>query len=546
MVEKNRGNVLFIIADLLRADCLQLAISGRAVLPNLREFMEDAVTFRRHYTVTVPCGPARVSLLTGLYAMNHRSVRNGTPLRADISNLALEARKSGYEPLLFGYTSTSADPRILHHNDPAVRSSKKPMPGFKEITAMQMEDDNFAWKAHLKAKGYDLPNRSRFYAPQDFDPATGPRPDDPAFYRAEDSDTAFLTDECMKALAVRTDQAWFAHVAYIRPHDPFIAPEPYNRMYHADEIPPPPRLATPDAEAAVHPFLAADLAGFDMINGFIEASNCHLDNEDPRDVATLRAVYFGLASEVDHHVGRLIRFLKDTGQYENTLIIFTSDHGEMLGERRQWGKVSVYDAATRVPLIIRDPRRPSCNGGQFDAFTESVDVSPTILDWLVGEVPAAMNGASLLPWLEGNAPPGWRDYAYAEMEFGDPECHTRRQPETGPGRDLRHPEWVGHTHCQRELGLSMREANFAVIQEDRYRFAHFNGGLPPLLFDTQSADGEFRNLADDQDYAGEVLRLTRKLLDHRMKHADHTLSDMKVTAGGTVNYRPSGPAPQRA
>ena len=213
----------------------------------------------------------------------------------------------------------------------------------------------------------------------------------------------------MKELAVRTDQAWFAHVACIRPHDPFIAPEPYNRLYRADEIPPPARMPTPDAEAAVHPFLAADLAGFDMINAYHDVFNCHLDNEDPRDVATLRAVYFGLANELDHHVGRLIRFLKDTGQYDNTLIIFTADHGEMLGDRRQWGKVSVYDAATRVPLIIRDPRRRSCNGGQFDAFTESVDVSPTILDWLAGEVPAAMNGASLLPWLEGNAPPGWRD-----------------------------------------------------------------------------------------------------------------------------------------
>ena len=535
MGEKNRGNVLFIVADLLRADCLETTVNGQTVLPNLREFMEDAVTFRRHYTVTCPCGPSRVSLLTGLYAMNHRSVRNGTPLRADISNLALEARKSGYEPLLFGYTDTSGDPRHLHPNDPAVRSFEKPMPGFKEITVMQLEADYYAWRAHLKAKGYDLPEHSRFFNPQDFDPETGPRPDDPAFYRAEDSDTAFLTDECMKELAVRTDQAWFAHVAYIRPHDPFIAPEPYNRMCRADEIPPPARMPTQDAEAAFHPFIAADLAGFDTINAYIEASDCRLDNEDPRDGATMRAVYFGLASEVDHHVGRLIRFLKDTGQYENTLIIITSDHGEMLGERRQWGKLSVFDSATRVPLIIRDPKRPSHNGSQVDTFTESVDVSPTILEWLSGDAPAAMNGASLLPWLEGNPPSGWRDYAYTEMEFGDPECHTRSPR-----------EWVGHTHCQRELRLGMREANFAVIQEDRYRFAHFNGGLPPLLFDTQSADGEFRNLADDQDYAGEVLRLTRKLLDHRMRHADHTLSDMKVTAGGTVNYRPSGPAPQRA
>ncbi len=522
---KNRGNVLFIVSDDLRADCLQTAINGRAVLPNLREFMEDAVTFRRHYTVTYPCGPARASLLTGLYAMNHRSVRNGTPLRGNISNLAFEARKSGYEPLLFGYTDTSADPRFLHPNDPAVRSFENPMPGFKEVVALQLENDNFAWRAHLKAKGYDLPNDySRFYAPQDFDPATGPRPDDPAFYRAEDSDTAFLTDACLRELAVRTDQAWLAHVTYIRPHPPFIAPKPYNRMYRADEIPPPARMPTPEAEAAVHPYIASEL-GKDAINGFIEASNCHLDNEDPRDVATMRAVYFGLASELDHHVGRLIGLLKDTGQYDDTLIIFTSDHGEMLGDRRQWGKMSVYDAATHVPLIIRDPRRPSCNGSQFDAFTESVDVSPTILDWLAGEVPVAMNGASLLPWLEGNSPSGWRDYAYAEMDLGDPECPS---------------------HWQRELGLGLREANFAVIQDDRYRFAHFNGGLPPLLFDTQSADGEFRNLADDQDYAGEVLRLTRKLLDHRMRHADHTLSDMKVTSGGTVNYRPSGPAPQRA
>ncbi len=514
MVDKNRGNVLFIVSDDLRADCLQLAISGRAVMPNLREFMEDAVTFRRHYTVTVPCGPSRVSLLTGLYAMNHRSVRNGTPLRADISNLALEARKSGYEPLLFGYTDTSADPRFLHPNDPAMRCSESPIPGF--VVTLQLGYDCYAWKAHLKAKGYDLPNHRRFYSPKDFDRETGPRPDDTAFYRAEDSDTAFLTDECMQELAVRTDQAWFAHVTYIRPHPPFIAPEPYNRMYRADEIPSPARMPTPDAEAAVHPFIAPEL-GKDAINGFIEASNCHLDNEDSRDVAAMRAVYFGLASEVDHHVGRLIRFLKDTGQYENTLIIFTSDHGEMLGEHRQWGVSSFHNDALHVPLIVRDPKRPSRNGVQFDAFTESVDVSPTILDWLAGEAPVAMNGASLLPWLEGNALPGWRDYAYAEMEFGDPEC----------------PD-----HWQRELGLGMREANFAVIQEDRYRFAHFNGGLPPPLFDTQSADGEFRNLADDQDYAGEVLRLTRKLLDHRMRHADHTLSDMKVTGGGTVNFQP--------
>ena len=85
-------NVLLVVMDQLRADCLQLAINGRMVLPNMARLAEGAVTFRRHYSVVNPCGPSRASLLTGLYAMNHRSVRNGVPLRPDLPTIASEAR----------------------------------------------------------------------------------------------------------------------------------------------------------------------------------------------------------------------------------------------------------------------------------------------------------------------------------------------------------------------------------------------------------------------------------------------------------------------
>ena len=513
MERTENRNVLLIIIDQLRADCLDLAISGRTVLPNLNTFAGDAARFCRNYSVVNPCGPSRTSMLTSLYAMNHRSVRNGTPLRNGITNLALEARKSGYEPLLFGYSDTTGDPRFFHPNDPDILGYERVMPGFNEIIEMRL-CQSLPWQAHLRASGYNLPPYSRFYLPDRSDPGRGPRPDDPAFYRAEDSDTAFLTDACLRELAVRSDNPWFAVLTYIRPHPPLIAPEPYNRMYSGKELPPLARAPSAGDEGALHPFLAADLKR-DMINSVVDGYNCGLDNEDPADVDTLRSVYFGLATEVDHHIGRVIDFLHDNGLYDSTLVVVTADHGEMLGDRRQWGKMSFFDAAFHTPLIIRDPCQADGKSVRIDAMTESIDLPPTILDWVGGKTPAAMNGRSLLEFLGGGSPADWRGHSCSELDFGDP---------------------VTPTLWQTELGLSLREANLAILREADRTLIHFNGGLPPLLFDTSGERGEMQNLAGDPAWEGELLRLTRKLLDHRMKHADHTLSDMKVTPGGTINF----------
>ena len=515
-VSRQKRNVFLIVIDQLRADCLRLAINGKLVMPNLNEFRRHATTFNRHYSVTGPCGPSRASLLTGLYAMNHRSVRNGAPLRADLTNIALEVRRSGYEPLLFGYTDTSVDPRRRHPNDPDIRCYEGVMPGFNEVVEMRLESGSFPWRAHLLSRGYELPELGKFSAPHEINPLAGPNPSDPAFYRAEDSDTAFLTDSCIGQLSVRSENQWFALLTYLRPHPPFIAPEPYNRMHDPKYAPPAERLATPEEEANFHPFSAVGMKQ-NSIAKTVEGYGDQLNNESEADIAGLRSVYYGLASEVDHHVGRVIQFLKDSGQFDNTLVIITSDHGELLGDRRQWGKVSFHDAVFHVPLVIRDPDRIGMHGEEVDEFTESTDVSPTILDWLSGGFPSAMNGCSLLPHLAGQRPEGWRNCCYCEVDFGEPDEPT---------------VW------QRELGLGLREANFLVLRERQFKLVHFNGGLPPLLFDMQSTEGESLDLAGDPARSGELLRMTRKLLDHRMRHADHALSDMKLTEAGTVNFRP--------
>jgi len=509
-------NVLFIVLDQLRADCLGCPgpLSGCAKTPHLNALKRDAVAFERHYAVMSPCGPSRASLLTGLYGMNHRSVRNGVPLAAGIPNVATEVRKVGYEPLLFGYTDTAPDPRRHDPNDPELRSYERVIPGFRELVELRLEEP-LAWCGYLGTRGYSLPSRDRLFAPRSV--AGQPsRPDNPPFYSAEDSDTAFLTNKWLEAMAVR-DRGWFAHLTYLRPHPPLVAPAPYNTMFLETAISPPVRPDIRERNAAIHPFVSTALKD-DLINGCIQGDGkIWLDNLDHRDVQCLRRIYLGLLSEADNHIGRIVEFLKRSGQYGETLIVITSDHGELLGDHFLWGKRTFHESAFHVPLIIRDPDNSKMHGSRISAFSESVDIVPTILEWIGRPVPRGMDGTSLLPFLDGSSVANWRDYVYGELDFGDPEIPTR---------------W------QVDLGLSLREANLAIIREERYKLVYFNGGLAPLLFDMCSETGEATDLADQVEHYGTLVRLMRKLLDHRMRCQSHDLSDMKVTAEGTVNHDP--------
>lgn len=463
--------------------------------------MADAVSFHRHYSVANPCGPSRASLLTGQYAMNHRSVRNGTPLPHDIPNLATEMRKAGWLPLLFGYTDTTPDPRIHAADDPVLTSYEQVLPGFQEVVEMRLEE-SLPWRAYLMDKGYDVPPYPEIFRP------TGPRPEDPALYRAEDSDTAFLTDETIRALRARK-QGWFAHLTYIRPHNPLVAPEPYNRMYDPATLPKPARAGTMAEEQAVHPYIGPchdrnPIAG--MVEGFSDLA------PTDENIQQLRAIYLGLATEVDHHFGRIIAFLKETGQYDQTLIIVTADHGEMLGDRYVWAKSSYHDAAYHVPLIIRDPALPGSAGSARDLPTESIDITPTILDRSGLDVPQTMNGRSLMPVLRGETPRDWRSFTFSELDFGNP---------------------VTPTLPQKRLGLKPETANLAVLRGARHTLVHFNGGLPPLLFD-HGAKGEMRDVAADPAAQGALVEMYRAMADHRMTHAASRFTRTMITARGVV------------
>ena len=499
-----RKNVLFIIIDQLRADCLAGALADHVDLPHLRALMDDAVVFEKNYSATNPCGPSRVSILTSRYAMNHRSIRNGTPLAHDTPNIATEVKKAGYDPLLFGYTDTSQDPRAYPEGHPSLTTYEHPMNGFTEVCEMRLEQ-SVAWRDDLRAKGYDIEGDDIFDIFRVNTPVgQSPRPNDPALYAAEDSDTAFLANECLKGLQNQGDKPWFAHLTWIRPHPPFNAPAPYNDMYDPASLPLPERLTRAD-EQAFHPYMKplhdyADIAS--TVEGFVD-----LDDSD-ENVQTLRAIYLGLATEVDHHLGRVVQWLKDSGQYDDTLLVVTADHGELLGDRHAWGKLAPFNAAYHTPLIIRAPgEKPR----KINAFTESIDVTPTILDWIGQAHPSSMDGRSLMPWVKGEIP-DWRDYSYSEHDFANP---------------------ISPTPWERELDLHQSNANCAILREDRFTLVQFADGMDPMLFDADG-QGELENLAGNPAFASELLRLTQKLLRHRMQNTDHTLSTTMITKDGPI------------
>ncbi len=160
--------------------------------------------FKRHYTVCAPCGPARTSLHTGLYLMNHRSGRNGTPLDDRFTNVAREARKAGFDPTLFGYTDTSIDPRTRHADDPALKTYEGFLPGF--TVGMPLPEHMAAWIADLKKRGYDLPKgRDDVYKPRPGfqKPANRGHSFMPPVFTAEESETTFMADAILQLLSVR-------------------------------------------------------------------------------------------------------------------------------------------------------------------------------------------------------------------------------------------------------------------------------------------------------------------------------------------------------
>jgi arylsulfatase A-like enzyme len=476
-----RPNVLLITLDQFRADCLSAAGHPVVRTPSLDALAAEGVRFARHHSQAAPCGPGRASLYTGMYQMNHRVVGNGTPLDRRFDNIAFAARRAGYAPALFGYTDQAIDPRDASGpDDPRLSTYNGVLPGFDAV--VHVPDDQGPWVDWLATLGYDTSvGPTRLLATEH------ERPE-------EHSVGAFLTDAA--AGWIQTQEApWFAHVSYLRPHPPYSAPGRWATAHDPADVGRP--IAPVDDPPSYHA----------VALGLPQATA----PADPEQLARMRAQYFGLIGHADHEVGRLFEALRQHGQWDDTVIIVTSDHGEMLGDHGLKEKLGYWEQSYAVPCIVRDPRLVDGHGSVVDEFTENVDVMPTICDSIGVPVPAQCDGFPLTPFLQGEVPHRWRRATHWEYDW------------RGMLIDVAPHEWPWDRTLERQ--------HLAVHRTDGNAYVQFGNG-DWLCFDL-AADPTWRTTIVDPAI---VMPLVQDMVTWRSQHADRTLADLVLERGGVGRW----------
>lgn len=510
---KPRGNVLFITLDQWRGDCLSAAGHPLVRTPFLDELAAGGVRFANHWANIAPCGPSRATLHTGMYAQNHRSVLNGTPLDDRFTNVARQARIAGYDPVLFGYTDTSVDPRLVRQpDDPRLRSYEGVLPGFKPVVVNG--EAEVEWGRWLAEHGVDVPSHPfDLYGPLDGYPGSSDHGASwaPTRFAAEHSETAFLVDRLTDWFTRNGDRPWFVHASFLRPHPPYRNPAGYHDRYRADDVPDFVRHASRKHEMAQHPLAGTAIS--------LPGVGCPQEEGRARQ---LRATYYGAMAEVDDQLTVLFGWLGEQGLLSDTLVVLTSDHGDQMGDHWLVEKLGYWDESYHVPLIVCDPR-PEADGARssvVDRFTEHVDVTPTICTWLGLEVPLQCDGRALQPFLSGvDAPEDWRTAAHWEWDFRNPELHL--------AEDL--------------FGLRMEECCLNVVRTATHKYVQFGAAdptvLPPLLFDLSTDPGQLHDRAADPSFAGARADLAGELLAWRMRHDERTLTGHLLAPNGMAVRR---------
>lgn len=470
-------NILLITLDQFRGDCLSCGGHPTVKTPNLDHLAASGVRFARHYSQASPCAPGRASLYTGMYQMNHRVVANGTPLDDRFDNIARMGIRAGYAPALFGYTDQSIDPRVTTGaDDPRLLSYEGVLPGFE--CELDLTGNHDPWRTYLAERGHDARGTIAELLSTEHE-----RP-------ADVSVSAFLTDSLVDWIS-RQETPWFAHASYLRPHPPYSAAGEFGSMYAAGEV------GLPLAPAHErHPY-------HDLL---MELDQTRAPT-DPREMARMRSQYFGMISEVDSQLGRLWDAMKRLGAWEDTLVVVTADHGEMLGDHGLREKVGYWEQSQHVVCIVRDPRHSGTHGSVVDKFTENIDIAPTMCDAMDIEIPAQCDGLPLTPFLRGEQPGWWRRAAHWEFDW----------------RYVLIPSQSHGWPWKRRL----EQLNLAVRRDDRSAYVQFGDGSW-LCFDL-GKDATWRTRCDDEEVINEQLRA---MLLWRMEHVNRDHTGFLVDGGG--------------
>ncbi|RPI84818.1 MAG: choline-sulfatase [Chloroflexi bacterium] len=393
-------NVLMIVADQMVAD-LMGAYGHRVVqTPNINRLADEGIRFESAYTSCPICVPARASLLTGMYASRIGVYDNASMIPSDQPCGLHYLSIAGYETVLSG-KAHFIGPDQLHGFEKRLTTDifpanfsffskrDKERKSFSSVHAQPIAIDYVTAGVRQWSMGLDYDEETQFRALE--------------YLRSKRSQ---YTGTLQKELSPRDERPFFLCVSFTHPHEPLHVTQRLWDLYENQEIDLP--EIPPDLMEHEHPI-------DQYLNTYHGTDRVDLDN--PELLYKMRRAYYGLITYIDEKVGELVQALEDLGLKENTLVIFSCDHGDMMGERRMVQKRSFYEYSSRIPLILSCPVR--WEGRQLVGEPVSItDIMPTILDY-VGfpeEKIFPMDGRSIIPLIEGKRDP---DRAiFAEIHSG--------------------------------------------------------------------------------------------------------------------------------
>ena len=395
-------NILWLCTDQQRWDTLGVYGNTFVDTPNIDQLARDGVVFEHCYAQSPVCTPSRASFLTGRYPRTNRCRQNGQSLPDDevlVTKLLADNRGPDGTPIRpaphSGYVGGLSGKFHLAPCHPSVS------PG----TEARHDDgySAFHW-SHHPAADWPTNEYAQWLDAQGITLEQTPFQGSRHVYTTatpETSQTAWCADKAIDFIERNQDgeSPWFFSVNFYDPHHAFDPPLAYLERYAPllDTIPQPNYV---EGELDDKPVFQQ----IDHRNAYNTPGLYPFVEMDERDHATIRAAYWAMVDQIDAHVGRIMAALRASGQLENTLVIFTSDHGEMLGDHGIYLKGPYfYDPAVRVPLIVSWPGTIE-GGRRSNALVELLDLAPTLLEAAGLESYAGMQGRSLLPLLRGEAP----------------------------------------------------------------------------------------------------------------------------------------------
>ncbi|WP_138933628.1 choline-sulfatase [Roseovarius arcticus] len=433
----SRPNILIFMVDQLNGTLFPDGPADWLHVPNLKRLAARSTRFANAYTASPLCAPGRASFMSGLLPSRSRVYDNAAEFAADIPTYAHHLRRAGYQTCLSGK---------MHFVGP------DQMHGFEERLTTDIYPADFGWTPDYRKPG----ERIEWWY-HNMGSVTGAGVAEITYEMDYDDEVAYHATRKVYDLArSQDDRPWCLTVSFTHPHDPYVARRKYWDFYE-------------DCEHLLPPVPAMDYADHDPHSQRIfDANDWRSFDITDEHISRARRAYFANISYVDAKIGEVMEALDGTRQTEDTIILFVSDHGDMLGERGLWFKMSFFEGSSRVPLMIA---APGMAPGRVDAPVSNIDVCPTLCDL------AGVSMEEIAPWVAGET----------LVPLG--QGQVREAP------------------VAMEYAAEASYAPLVSLRQDQWKFNRCTLD-PDQLFDLDADPHELRNLADDPANAATLKRFS--------------------------------------